>query len=163
VSVGSAGGVAPNTPPLLSQDGSREPEPLPAVALPPLGRFGPPGGVDLSETDGQPVVVNFWASWCAPCVEEMPMLQRVADDLGIRMVGVDYIDQADKAAALARELDIRYTLVRDDDGSFGQAVGLLGTPTTLLVDRDGVVRRRLTGAVTEEQLRTAIADDLGRG
>lgn len=160
---GQAIASGPDTPPLLSRSAPGSDEPLPAVTLPALGALGPPGGVDMAETGGQPLVVNFWASWCAPCVAEMPMLQRVADDAGIRMIGVDYIDQADKAEALAQELGIRYTLVRDDDGKFGEAVGLLGTPTTLLVDGDGVVRRRLTGAVTEEQLRTAIADDLGKG
>lgn len=152
-----------DTPPLLTQDAPPDDEPLPAATLPPLGDLGPPGGLDLSETDGEPMVINFWASWCAPCVKEMPMLQRVADDLDIRMIGVDYIDQADKAVALAEELGIRYPLVRDDEGSFGQQVGLLGTPTTLLVDADGIVRRRLTGELTEAQLRTAITDDLGGG
>lgn len=159
----AAPGSTADTPPLLTQDAPPDDEPLPAATLPPLGDLGPPGGLDLSETGGEPMVINFWASWCVPCVEEMPMLQRVADDLDIRMIGVDYIDQADKAVALAEELGIRYPLVRDDEGSFGQQVGLLGTPTTLLVDADGIVRRRLTGELTEAQLRTAITDDLGGG
>lgn len=155
--------VTADTPPLLTQDAAAD-EQLPAVTLPPLGDLGPPDGIDMAVPPGEPVVVNFWATWCAPCVEEMPMLQRVADDLDIRTVGVDYLDlQPDKAVALADELGITYPLVRDDDGAFGQAIGLIGTPTTLLVDPDGVVRRRLTGALTEEQLRTAITEDLGGG
>ncbi|MBW3604606.1 MAG: redoxin domain-containing protein, partial [Actinobacteria bacterium] len=159
----AAPGSTADTPPLLTQEAPPDDEPLPAATLPPLGDLGPPGGLDLPDTGGEPMVINFWASWCAPCVNEMPMLQRVADDVDIRMVGVDYIDQADKAVALAEELGIRYPLVRDDQGAFGQQVGLLGTPTTLLVDGDGIVRRRLTGELTEAQLRTAITDDLGGG
>ncbi|CAN5912995.1 hypothetical protein BH23ACT10_BH23ACT10_09410 [soil metagenome] len=158
------GAATADTPPLLSQDAPADNAPLPDMTLPPLGDLGPADGIDMAAPPGEPVVVNFWASWCAPCVEEMPMLQRVADDLGIRMIGVDYIDlQPDKAIALADELGITYPLVRDEDGAFGQATGLIGTPTTLLVDGDGLVRRRLTGALTEEQLRAAIADNLGSG
>lgn len=150
-----------DTPPLLSADVPPVDAPLPAATLPPLGEFGPEGGLVLPDDGGAPMVINFWASWCAPCVNEMPMLQRVADDLGITVVGVDYVDRVDDAAELAERLDIRYTLVRDDRGTFGEKVGLLGTPTTLLVDGDGVVRRRLTGELTEEQLRAALADSLG--
>lgn len=156
----TAAGTA-DTPPRLDGADRTVGRSLPGATLPPLADLGPTGGLELPATDGEPMVVNFWASWCAPCVNEMPMLQQVADDLGITVVGVDYIDQTDKAVALAARLDIRYVLVRDDEGSFGQAVGLFGTPTTLLVDGDGVVRRRLTGELTEQELRDAIAADLG--
>lgn len=156
-----AGGVAADTPPRLGEADRAVGRPVPAATLPPLGDFGPTGGLELPATDGEPMIINFWASWCQPCVDEMPMLQRVADDLDLTVVGVDYIDQTDKAVELASRLDIRYPLVRDDEGAFGQAIGLAGTPTTLLVDGDGVVRRTLTGELTEEQLREAIATDLG--
>ncbi len=154
-------GASADAPPLLSADAPPVDTPLPRATLPPLGDFGPRGGLAVPDAGGDPMVINFWASWCAPCVNEMPMLQRVADDVGIQLVGVDYIDQPDKAVELAERLDIRYTLVRDDRGAFGEMVGLLGTPTTLIVDGDGVVRRRLTGEVTEPQLRSAIADGVG--
>ncbi|HEX6255762.1 MAG TPA: TlpA disulfide reductase family protein [Euzebyales bacterium] len=153
----SVGTVTADTPPLLGDAGAMVGRPIPAVTLPPLADLGPAGGLKLPAT-GRPMVINFWASWCAPCVHEMPMLQRVADDVGLAMVGVDYIDQADKAVALARELGITYPLVTDADGAFGQDVQLLGTPTTLIVDADGVVRRQLTGELTEQQLRAAVDD-----
>jgi DsbE subfamily thiol:disulfide oxidoreductase len=137
-----------------------DPLPLPDMTLPALAGHGPDGGRDFAELRG-PAVVNFWASWCVPCVEEMPALQRVADDLDVTVIGVDYIDQADEAAQLAERLGIDYELVRDDDGEFGQAVGLMGTPTTLLVDDRGMIIRRLTGELTEQQMRDAIAADLG--
>jgi cytochrome c biogenesis protein CcmG, thiol:disulfide interchange protein DsbE len=156
----SSGTVAADTPPLLRDGGLTAPEPLPDMTLPALAGHGPSGGRDFSDLRG-PAVINFWASWCVPCVEEMPALERVADDLDITVIGVDYIDQTDKAAELARRLGIDYELVRDDDGEFGQAVGLMGTPTTLLVDARGMIVRRLTGELTEQQLRDAIAADLG--
>lgn len=155
------GGTAADTPPRIDGADRMVGRTLPDATLPPLADLGPAGGLDLPATDGEPMVINFWASWCRPCVDEMPMLQRVADDLDVTVVGVDYIDQTDKAVALVDRLGIRYPLVRDDEGTFGQAVGLFGTPTTLLVDGDGVVRRRLTGELTEQQLRDAIAADLG--
>lgn len=156
----AAPNVAADTPALLGEADRAVGRPLPETTLPALGDFGPAGGLQLPAT-GEPMVINFWASWCAPCVNEMPMLQRVADDLDVPMVGVDFIDQAAEARALAEQLDIRYTLVRDDDGAFGDAVGLLGTPTTLIVDADGIVQRRLTGELTEDQFRAALADVLG--
>jgi cytochrome c biogenesis protein CcmG/thiol:disulfide interchange protein DsbE len=149
--------VTADTPALLGDAGAMVGRRVPSATLPPLADLGPDGGLELP-APGAPMVINFWASWCAPCVNEMPMLQRVSDDLDVTMVGVDYIDQSDKAIALARELDITYPLVTDADGEFGQAVRLLGTPTTLIVDSRGIVRRQLTGELTEEQLRAAVAD-----
>jgi cytochrome c biogenesis protein CcmG/thiol:disulfide interchange protein DsbE len=153
------GTVTADTPALLGDAGAMVGRPIPDTTLPPLADLGPDGGLELPAT-GAPMVVNFWASWCAPCVNEMPMLQRVADDMDVAMVGVDYIDQADKAVALARELGITYPLVTDTDGEFGQSVQLIGTPTTLIVDADGVVRRQLTGELTEQQFRAAVDDVL---
>lgn len=147
-------------PPSLEERARFEPMPLPAVTLPSLRGFGPPGGRDLAELRGRPLLINFWASWCDPCVKEMPALQRVADDTGVTVLGVDYIDQEDKAIELAERLGITYELVRDDDGEFGRQVGLMGTPTTLFVDRDGTIVRRLTGELTEEQMREVIAAEL---
>jgi cytochrome c biogenesis protein CcmG/thiol:disulfide interchange protein DsbE len=151
--------VTADTPALLGDAGAMVGRPIPDITLPPLADLGPDGGLELPAS-GAPMVINFWASWCAPCVNEMPMLQRVADDLDLTLIGVDYIDQADKAIALARELSITYPLVTDTDGEFGQAVQLIGTPTTLIVDSKGIVRRQLTGELTEQQLRAAVADVL---
>jgi thiol-disulfide isomerase/thioredoxin len=155
-----SGTVTADTPPLLRDGGLTARVPLPDMTLPALAGYGPAGGRDFSDLRG-PAVINFWASWCVPCVEEMPAFQRVADDLDITVIGVDYIDQTDEATALAERLGIDYELVRDDDGEFGQAVGLMGTPTTLLVDDGGMVVRRLTGELTERQIRDAIEADLG--
>jgi cytochrome c biogenesis protein CcmG/thiol:disulfide interchange protein DsbE len=161
-SSGQPGDAVPadGSPPLLQDAGQAEPMPLPDMTLPALGDYGPAGGRDLGELRGEPLVINFWASWCAPCVREMPALQRVSNDLDVTVIGVDYIDQNDKAERLAERLGIEYELLRDDDGEFGNAVGLVGTPTTLLVDARGTIVRRLTGELTEQQMRDAIQADL---
>jgi cytochrome c biogenesis protein CcmG/thiol:disulfide interchange protein DsbE len=155
----TATGATGAAPPRLGEGAPLVGEPLPATTLPPLGDLGPADGFALPPDDGEPLIVNFWASWCAPCVNEMPLLQRVADDLEIRLVGVDFVDpQTDEAIALADELGITYPLVTDELGEYGEDVGLFGTPTTLLVDADGVVRSQLTGELTEDQLRAAVAN-----
>jgi thiol-disulfide isomerase/thioredoxin len=159
---GSPGATpAAGSPPLLEDAGRAESMPLPDMTLPALGTYGPADGRDLGDLRGEPVVINFWASWCAPCVREMPALQRVSDDLGVTVIGVDYIDQNNKAEQLAERLGIDYELLRDDDGEFGEAVSLIGTPTTLLVDARGTIVRRLTGELTEQQMRDAIEAELG--
>lgn len=152
----TAGATAADTPALLADVGHRAPAPLPDATLPPLADLGPADGIDLADLRGEPAILNFWASWCAPCVEEMPAMQRVAEDTGIRVIGIDYVDQNDKAAELARELGITYDLVRDDDGEFGRRVGLIGTPTTLFVDADGMIVRQLAAELSEEQIRETI-------
>ena len=157
----STGAATARTPPLLRDSGRIDPRPLPDMTLPALAGFGPAGGRDLSELRG-PVVINFWASWCVPCVNEMPALQRVADDLDVDVIGVDYIDQNDKAEELAERLGIEYELLRDEDGEFGRKVDLIGTPTTLLVDARGMIVRRLTGELTEKQMRDVIHAELLR-
>jgi cytochrome c biogenesis protein CcmG/thiol:disulfide interchange protein DsbE len=156
----TGGTTTADTPPLLQDAEQAEPVPLPDTTLPALGDHGPAGGRRLADLRGEPLVINFWASWCAPCVREMPTLQRVSDDLGITVIGVDYIDQNDKAEQLAERLDIDYELLRDDDGEFGTAVELIGTPTTLLVDASGTIVRRLTGELTEQQMRDAFEAEL---
>lgn len=153
-------GTSADTPPLLRDRGGAEPMPLPDATLPALADLGPAGGLDLSELRGEPAVINFWASWCAPCVKEMPGLQNIADDMGITVIGVDYVDQDDKAIELARELGITYPLVRDDDGEFGRQIGLVGTPTTLFVDADGTIVRQLAAELTEQELRDVIEQEL---
>lgn len=154
----TAGRAPADTPPLLRD--RREPMPLPDATLPALADLGPADGLDLSDLRGEPAVINFWASWCAPCIKEMPGLQNVADDLGITVIGVDYVDQDDEAVELARELGITYPLVRDDDGDFGREVGLMGTPTTLFVDADGTIVRQLAAELSEQELREVIEDEL---
>lgn len=151
---------AEGAPPLLAEGGSTG-QPLPAVTLPALGDHAPAGGRDLTDLRGQALLVNFWASWCAPCVNEMPLLQDVSETTDVTVIGVDYIDlNTDDAVALVDDLGITYELVTDEDGAFGEQVGLFATPTTLLVDPDGTIVAHLTGELTREQLSAALEDAL---
>ena len=113
---------------------------------------------------GRVVVLNFWASWCAPCRREAPALQRTYDayvDRGVRFIGVDHVD--DRAAALrfAAELGITYPSVFDPAGELAVDYGLLGLPTTFVIGRDGRIAFRFVGYVDEPSLGRALDVVLG--
>lgn len=117
----------------------------------------------LADYRGKALVVNLWATWCAPCRREMPALQGVADDLGdeVAIVGVtDDVDH-DKAAAAAADAGARYDLLADPTGSFQSAVEVPGLPATLFVDAEGRILERHLGALTEAEIRSKIEEHYG--
>ncbi len=114
----------------------------------------------LSDFAGTPVVLNFWASWCPPCVAEMPDFEAVHQDVGDRVafVGVNFQDDPELAAALAKETGVSYLLVRDPKGLIFQEFDGLGMPTTVFIDAAGSVREVITGQMSQGQLRAKIAE-----
>ncbi|HEX6139437.1 MAG TPA: DsbE family thiol:disulfide interchange protein [Candidatus Limnocylindria bacterium] len=115
------------------------------------------------ETDalaGRPALVNVWASWCAPCVEEHPLLLDAAARHGdaLAMVGVIYQDSADNARGfLARYGDGGWPDLLDPSGSIAVELGVTGPPETFFVDATGVVRYRHVGPLTAEVLDEQLA------
>ena len=141
---------------------SDEQSPLPDVELEPFDDGG--GPVSTSDYEGQPLVLNFWATWCPPCVEEMPALQEVAESAdGLGMLGVNIQDDLDQARSLVAELGVTYDLAVDADAELFAAVEAFGMPTTLLVDADGTIRFRHTGPLEADQLRGLLEEHLGLG
>jgi cytochrome c biogenesis protein CcmG/thiol:disulfide interchange protein DsbE len=123
------------------------------------------GGGSLSSEDlkGRIVVLNFWASWCAPCTREMPLLERTWQkyrDRGVTIVGIDVRDAPSDARAFVNELDITYPIVRDEEEILVQRLGADPLPQTFFVGRDGhLVGNEVLGEMTEEEL-TARLDGL---
>jgi len=111
---------------------------------------------------GQPVVVNVWASWCAPCRAEMPLLQRAADQYEGRAVVFGVASEADQrdAADFLSELGVTYPNVFDASGEIRVRLELSGFPTTYVFDATGRLRRRFTGAISEQQI-AAFVEDAG--
>lgn len=133
-------------------------KPAPAVVLEPLGTL--PGFDDAALRDGKVKLVNFWASWCAPCRVEHPNLTQLAED-GITVLGVNYKDQPDKALGFLEELGIPYAAVgADPQGRMALNWGLYGVPETYVIDGDGTVILRFAGPVTQRvidaQIRPAL-------
>ncbi len=117
----------------------------PAVGqLAPNFRLQDLGGnlVELADTRGHPVVLNFWATWCIFCVSEMPALQRLAERYGseITIVGVNVGQSLATANAFATNEQITYPLVLDSKGDVTQMYQVYAMPSTFILDRDGVIR-----------------------
>jgi peroxiredoxin len=97
----------------------------------------------LSEQRGQVVLVNFWASWCGPCRQEMPHLNKLYDkykSAGFILLGVNIDDSLDTAAATAQKWGVRFPVLFDADKAVSKRWDLGSMPATVLVDRDGKVR-----------------------
>jgi thiol-disulfide isomerase/thioredoxin len=114
--------------------------------------------VRLSSYRGKVVVVNFWATWCAPCREEMPALQRVAaSEPDVVVLEVDLMEPGDKARSFLDSLGLdRLQPVLDTDGATTRRFGVLSLPSTFFVDTSGVIRHLELRQATEAQIRTGI-------
>ena len=112
----------------------------------------------LSSYRGKVVVVNFWATWCRPCREEMPALQRVAaSEPDVVVLEVDLMESGDKARSFLDSLGLdRLQPVLDTDGATTRRFGVLTLPSTFFVDKDGVIRHLELTQMTEDRIRTGI-------
>ncbi len=112
----------------------------------------------LSSYRGKVVVVNFWATWCAPCREEMPALQRVAaSEPDVVVLEVDLMEPAEKARSFLDSLGLdRLQPVFDSDGATTRRFGVLSLPSTFFIDKDGVIRHLELAQMTEERIRNGI-------
>lgn len=122
--------------------------------------------VRLSDWQGTPMVVNFWASWCPPCVAEMsaafePVHQGLGDE--VAFVGLNLEDDPDRAAEIVDLTGVTYELGRDPTGELFTGFGGFGMPTTIFVDETGQVVDSHTGALSRSQLEGLIARNLDVG
>lgn len=117
------------------------------------------GTVAISRLHGKPEIINIWASWCAPCREEMPMLQRAHERLGggVQFLGVDVKDSRSAARLFLVGHGISYAQVFDPDGDLPLRLRLQGVPNTLFVNTDGTVVDRVIGRLDDHSLSEGIS------
>ncbi len=102
---------------------------------------------------GNPTLVNIFASWCAPCRAEMPMLLEARDDNpDIAFLGIDHLDRLEDGEEFVEELGIDFATIHDLDGDVAFAVGSRGMPTTVVFDREGQLTARYVGELTAASL-----------
>ena len=124
--------------------------PMPAIAMPALKDAAFPERIE------GPALVNVFASWCAPCREEHPVLTAIAREVPV--YGIAYKDEPDASRRFLQELGDPYTAVGvDRDGRAGIEWGVTGVPETFLVDAQGIVRHRARGPLDAERYNALLA------
>ena len=116
------------------------------------------GTSSFADFRGQPLVVNFWASWCPACVAELPEFEKVHQDVSgeVRFLGLANADLRGPAEDLAEEVGLTYTLADDPQGDVFRQLGLLAMPSTVFVDADGDVVEVFSGQLDEAGLQERI-------
>jgi len=134
--------------------------PAPAFALADLD--GKP--VRLSDLHGRPVVVNFWASWCAPCVEEFPLLRAALathGDSGLAIIGIVYRDRSEAARAFMARMGATWPAAMDPGETVARQYGILSPPESYFIGRDGIVAGRQIGQLSAADLDRQLSLILG--
>ena len=118
----------------------------------------------LAAYRGRVVLLNIWATWCPPCREEMPALQRFAREYAGRVIvlGIDQGEAGTVAAQFAKERGVTFPILVDLEQQYGRTYAAVGLPTTVIVGRDGRIVKGIDGPMTLEQMRAAVAPALAR-
>ena len=125
-----------------------------------LPRLDGPGDASLASFRGKVVVLNFWASWCAPCQVEAPLLERAQSQLERHngtVLGVTYLDASPDSQAFVRRYHLSYPNLRDDDGVFAHSYGTDQLPESFIVDREGQIIAISRGEIDQAFLTRAVA------
>jgi cytochrome c biogenesis protein CcmG/thiol:disulfide interchange protein DsbE len=116
--------------------------------------------VHLSDFRGKPVVLNFFASWCVPCLAEMPLIQDAhlkSGEEGYVVLGVAVQDSRAALRSLSESMGLTFLMVLDGDSSVGIAYQVLGPPATFFIDEDGEIVSVVVGTIEEETLEQELA------
>lgn len=115
--------------------------------------------VSLDSLRGRPAIIDFWATWCAPCVRQIPVLNALKDKRGdeVAVIGISVdVDGAEAVAPFAEEHGIEYTVLFGDE-ALAQDFGARGFPTLFVLDADGAIREAHVGVASLDELEEALA------
>jgi len=140
----------------LGRNPNRLDAPIVGHAAPPFSLLPVGGGdaITLEGLKGKPVVLNFWATWCGPCMDEHPAIVRAARAAGseVQFLGVVYDDPETVVAEFLRRHGSAYPAVMDPGGRTAIAYGVYGVPETYFIGADGVVVEKYLGPLTDAKL-----------
>lgn len=146
---------------------SLEPAPVAGHPAPDFTLKTPDGRkISLSDFKGQPVIINFWATWCGPCRVEMPHLQAAyeahqADGLVVLGVNLTERDSPQHVPDFLAEFGLTFPVVLDEDGSVAETYRVFGQPASIFVDKDGIIHQVFQGPVNEQFINERVAELLG--
>jgi len=139
--------------------------PAPPTDLPPLlglernGKAVP--GLNSATFQGAVTLVNVWASWCVPCHDEVPFLEKLSKDNRVQLVGINYKDAPDNARRFLNRYGNPFIATgRDDAGRTSIDWGVYGVPETFLVGRDGRIAYKLVGPITADNLAQVLEPEI---
>jgi len=153
VLVGTGCAGAPRSPVESAAATARVGAPAPDLSLPLLDG----GTEDLARERGKVVLLNFWATWCIPCREEMPELQRLADDLHgdqFTLLTIDLQEDSSAIEGFRQELGLHLPVLLDEDGGVTRGYGVRGLPATFLIDQHGDLRQQRLGPLVKGEVET---------
>jgi len=135
--------------------------PAPKTDLPPLAQLTRDGksipGLNNAMFQGEVTLVNVWASWCIPCAEEVPFLEKLSKDKRIKLVGINYKDPTENARRFLNRYGNPFVAVGvDASGRTSIDWGVYGVPETYVIARDGTIAYKLVGPVTAANLEQAL-------
>ena len=135
--------------------------PAPKTDLPPLAQLTRDGkavpGLNSASFQGEVTLVNVWASWCIPCAEEVPFLEKLSKDKRIKLVGINYKDPTENARRFLNRYGNPFVAVGvDASGRTSIDWGVYGVPETYVIARDGTIAYKLVGPVTAANLEQAL-------
>lgn len=135
-------------------------QPAPQTVLPPLEGMGLPG-FDTNTFKGQVTLVNVWASWCAPCREEHPVLMELSRDGRFALIGMNYKDKPENARRFVGELGNPYSAIGvDESGRSAIDWGVYGVPETYVVGPDGTIGYRHVGPLTPDSVSLSLMPEI---
>jgi cytochrome c biogenesis protein CcmG/thiol:disulfide interchange protein DsbE len=135
--------------------------PVPQTALPPVAGLKRDGdavpGIDPASFKGAVSIVNIWASWCVPCHDEAPQLMQLAQDRRLRVVGINYKDDADNARRFLGRYGNPFAAAGvDHNGRAAIEWGVYGVPETFLIGRDARIAYKLVGPITADNFQSVL-------
>jgi cytochrome c biogenesis protein CcmG/thiol:disulfide interchange protein DsbE len=130
-------------------------KPLPDIELPLL--YEPDRHLGTRDFAGEISLLNIWATWCIPCRQEHPLLVNLARENDVKIIGLNYKDDRDKAIRWLEDLGNPYdTVLFDESGTAGIDLGVYGVPETFIMDEDAIVRYKHIGPMSEKDMNEII-------